>query len=128
VGDQGVSADDLQIAKEFLETLAAAAKTGERDALYPFLAPDVAWLTPQTDLHGIDEVRERLTWLTPKHRLDIEFEETGVTDLGEGRVVSDVHEIYSVKDSGEFAYARDRRVELTIREGKIARYEMRIVG
>ena len=123
-----MSADDLQIAKEFLETLAAAAKTGERDALYPFPAPDVAWLTPQTDLHGIDEVRERLTWLTPKHRLDIEFEETGVTDLGEGRVVSDVHEIYSVKDSGEFAYARDRRVELTIREGKIARYEMRIVG
>ena len=123
-----MSAADLQIAKEFLETLAAAAKTGERDALYPFLAPDVAWLTPQTDLHGIDEVRERLTWLTPKHRLDIEFEETGVTDLGEGRVASDVHEIYSIKESGEFAYARDRRIELTIREGKIARYEMRIVG
>ncbi len=123
-----MSADDLQIAKQFLETLAAAAKTGERDALYPLLAPDVAWLTPQTDLHGIDEVRERLTWLTPKHRLDIEFEETGVTDLGEGRVVSDVHEIYSVKENGEFAYARDRRIELTIREGKIARYEMRIVG
>ena len=123
-----MSADDLKIAKEFLQTLAAAAKTGERDALYPFLAPEVAWLTPQTDLHGLDEVRERLTWLTPKHRLDIEFEETGVTDLGEGRVVSDVHEIYSVKESGEFAYARDRRIELTIREGKIARYEMRIVG
>jgi ketosteroid isomerase-like protein len=128
VGDPGVSADDLKIAKEFLQTLAAAAKTGERDALYPFLAPEVAWLTPQTDLHGLDEVRERLTWLTPKHRLDIDFEETGVTDLGEGRVVSDVHEIYSVKESGEFAYARDRRIELTIREGKIARYEMRIVG
>jgi hypothetical protein len=63
-----VSADDLKIAKEFLQTLAAAAKTGERDALYPFLAPEVAWLTPQTDLHGLDEVRERLTWLTPKHR------------------------------------------------------------
>jgi ketosteroid isomerase-like protein len=128
VGDPGVSADDLKIAKEFLQTLAAAAKTGERDALYPFLAPEVAWLTPQTDLHGLDEVRDRLTWLTPKHRLDIEFEETGVTDLGEGRVVSDVDEIYSVKESGEFAYARDRRIELTIREGKIARYEMRIVG
>ena len=68
MGDPGVSADDLKIAKEFLQTLAAAAKTGERDALYPFLAPEVAWLTPQTDLHGLDEVRERLTWLTPKHR------------------------------------------------------------
>jgi hypothetical protein len=123
-----VSEADLQVAKEFLETLAAAAKTGEREALYPFLAPDVAWLTPQTDLHGIDEVRDRLTWLTPKHRLEIEFEEIGLTDLGEGRVASDVHEIYSMREDGEFAYARDRRIELTIREGKIARYEMRIVG
>lgn len=128
MGDPSVSEADLQIAKEFLETLAAAAKTGEREALYPFLAPDVAWLTPQTDLHGIDEVRDRLTWLTPKHRLEIEFEEIGLTDLGEGRVASDVHEIYSMREDGEFAYARDRRIELTIREGKIARYEMRIVG
>jgi ketosteroid isomerase-like protein len=128
VGDPSVSEADLQVAKEFLETLAAAAKTGEREALYPFLAPDVAWLTPQTDLHGIDEVRDRLTWLTPKHRLEIEFEEIGLTDLGEGRVASDVHEIYSMREDGEFAYARDRRIELTIREGKIARYEMRIVG
>ncbi len=123
-----MTAHDLQVAKEFLETLAVAAKTGERDALFPFLAPDVAWLTPQTDLHGIEEVRDRLTWLTPKHRLGIEFEETGLTDLGEGRVISDVHEIYSMREDGEFAYARDRRIELTIREGKIARYEMRIVG
>jgi ketosteroid isomerase-like protein len=123
-----MTTDDLQVAKKFLETLASAAKTGERDALYPFLAPDVAWLTPQTDLHGIDEVRDRLTWLTPKHRLEIEFEEIGLTDLGEGRVASDVHEIYSMREDGEFAYARDRRIELTIREGKIARYEMRIVG
>jgi ketosteroid isomerase-like protein len=128
VGDPSVSEADLQIAKEFLETLAAAAKTGEREALYPFLAPDVAWLTPQTDLHGIDEVRDRLTWLTPKHRLEIEFEEIGLTDLGEDRVASDVHEIYSMREDGEFAYARDRRIELTIREGKITRYEMRIVG
>ena len=128
MGDPSVSEADLQVAKEFLETLAAAAKTGEREALYPLLAPDVAWLTPQTDLHGIDEVRDRLTWLTPKHRLEIEFEKIGLTDLGEGRVASDVHEIYSMREGGEFAYARDRRIELTIREGKIARYEMRIVG
>ena len=123
-----MTADDLQVAKEFLETLAFAAKTGERDPLFPFLAPDVDWLTPQTDLYGIEEVRDRLNWLTPKRRLDIEFEETGLTDLGEGRVASDVHEVYSMRESGEFAYARDRRIKLTIRHGKIARYDMRIVG
>jgi hypothetical protein len=30
-----------------------------------------------------------------------------------------------MKETGDFAYARDRRVELTIRGEKIARYEMR---
>ena len=128
MGHPGMSADDIAVAKEFLETLAAAAKTGERDALFAFLAPDVAWLTPQSDLHGIEEVRDQLTWLTPKHKLDIEFEEEGLSDLGEGRIVSEVHEIYRLKESGDFAYARDRKIELIIRDGKIARYEMRIVG
>jgi len=123
-----MTADDLQVAREFLETLAVAAKTGERDELLPLLTADVAWLIPQTDLHGIDEVREGLTWLTPHDRLEIDFEMDEMTDLGEGRIVSDVREIYSMKENGEFAYARDRRIELTIREGKIARYEMRIVG
>jgi hypothetical protein len=33
-----------------------------------------------------------------------------------------------MKGTGDFAYARDRRVELTIRDGVIARYEMRVVG
>ena len=123
-----MTAGDLQLAREFLYALAGAAKTGERDALYPFLASDVAWLTPQRELRGLDEVRDQLTWLTPKEQLEIEFEEEEITDLGDGRIVSDVHETYRMKGSGDFAYARDRRIELTIREGKIARYEMRIVG
>jgi len=44
------------------------------------------------------------------------------------RIVSDFHEIYWTKRSGEFAYARDSRIVLTIREGRIARYEMRFAG
>jgi hypothetical protein len=39
-----------------------------------------------------------------------------------------VHEVYRVKGSGEVAYERDRSIELTLREGKVSRYEMRIVG
>ena len=123
-----MSGEDLELARDVLETLAEAATTGEREKLYPFLAPDVAWLTPQTDLHGLEEVRTRLDWLTPKETLDIEFEDEGLTDLGDGRIVSHIHETYSMKGSGAFAYARDRQIELTIRDGKIARYEMRIVG
>jgi hypothetical protein len=39
-----------------------------------------------------------------------------------------VHEIYRWKETGEVSYERDRRIELMIRDGKISRYEMRIVG
>jgi ketosteroid isomerase-like protein len=120
--------DDLELARRFLAVLATAARTGDRDPIYPLLTDDVEWLTPKRDLHGLDEARDRLTWISPPQHLEIEFSDPDVKDLGDARVVSDVHEIYRVKATGDFAYARDRRIDLTIRDGKIARYEMRIVG
>jgi len=123
-----MSATDLALAREFLDALAVAAMTGESDAVYPLLAPDVEWLTPQVSLSSVGEVREQLRWLTPREHLEIEFEEPELADLGSGRIVTDVHEIYRMRATGEFAYARDRRIELTVRAGKIARYELRFVG
>ncbi len=123
-----MSTDDLEVARKFLEALKVAAATDQRDAVYPLLAADVEWVTPKRVLSGIDEVREQLTWGAPPDHLDLEFEEPELTDLGDGRVVAEVHQVYRVKGTGDFAYARDRRFELTIRDGRIARYEMRIVG
>jgi hypothetical protein len=123
-----VSADDLELARTFLAALARVANTGERELLYPFLAEDVEWLTPRRDLAGIDEVREELTWITAPESFDLEFEATQMNDLGGGRVMTDVHELYRSKDTGKVAHTRDRQIELTIRDAKIARYEMRIVG
>ena len=122
-----MSADDLERAREFLEALAVTAKTGDRDGIYPFLASDVEWVTPQRELHSVGEVREGLTWLKPGTHLELDFEEKTI-DLGDGRVVSDVHELFRMRGTGELAYARDLRIELTIREGKVARYEMRFAG
>jgi ketosteroid isomerase-like protein len=119
-----MSADDLEVATRFLETLALAARTGDRDALYPFLAADVEWEMPQRGLRGIDDVRAHLTWISPPEKLEIEFGEPEVTDHGDGRIVSYVEETYRMKGTGEFAYARGRRVELTIRDRMIVRYEM----
>jgi ketosteroid isomerase-like protein len=121
-----MSADDLEVARQFLEALAAAARTGDRDAMYPLLAPEVEWVTPKRELHGIDEIHDQLTWVSPPDNLDVEFGEPEITDLGGGRIVSNVHEIYRMKDTGDFAYTRDRRIKLTIRDGKVARYEMRV--
>jgi ketosteroid isomerase-like protein len=123
-----MSAEDLDVAKQFLDVLAAAARTGDREAVYPFLAPDVEWVTPKRDVHGIGEAREQLTWIRPPDNLDVEFSAPEFTDHDDGRITADVHETYRVKGTGDFAYARDRRIDLTIREGKIARYEMREVG
>jgi len=47
---------------------------------------------------------------------------------GQGQAAVQVHQVYKVKDSGDFAYERDLRIEITIRNGKIGRYEIRTVG
>ena len=85
-----MGADDLEIARQFRIALEAAAKTGDREAVYPFLAADVEWVTPKRTLHGIDEVREELIWGSPPENLDLEFAEGDWLELGDGRVVSDV--------------------------------------
>jgi ketosteroid isomerase-like protein len=123
-----MSADDLELAKRFFAALAVAAETGERELVAPYLAADVEWVTPQRVLHGIGDLRERMIWGSPPEKLSVDYEPTGLTDLGDGRVAIDVHEVYRMKDTGDFAYERNRSVEVTIRDGKVARYEMRVVG
>jgi hypothetical protein len=120
--------DIAEIATDFLTALEAAAATGERDPVYPFLAADVEWVTPQRSLVGLDAIREELTWGNPPDKLDLAFERGDLVLLGEGRVASDIRQIYTLKTTGEFAYTRLRRVELTVRDGKVSRYEMRSVG
>ena len=69
-------------------------------------------MTPKRDLLGVDEARDRLTWIRSPDNLDLELDEPELTDLGGGRIVSDVHETYLVKETGDYAYAGDRRIDL----------------
>lgn len=123
-----VGADEVDTGVRFLEALRTAAATGDREPLYAFLAPDVEWSTPQRLLRGIDEVREELTWVRPLDDLDREFERGDLRELGGGRLVVDVHETYRMAGSGDFAYERERRIHLTVHEGRIVRYAMQVVG
>jgi ketosteroid isomerase-like protein len=123
-----MGAGELELAARFRLALEEAAKTGDWTGVYPLLAPDVEWITPKRTLTGIDEVEHDLIWGSPPELLDLEFEVGDWVELGEGRLAVGVHEIYRMKGSGDFAYERDRRIEITIREGTIIRYEMRIVG
>ena len=123
-----MSAQDRAVARQFLDALAAAAKTGEFDEVYGFLAPDVEWATPLSADHGVVGVREGLVWYEPGKSLDLDFEERELTDLGDGRFALDFHQIYRTKQTGEPAHARERRIELAIHEGKVVRYEMQVAG
>jgi ketosteroid isomerase-like protein len=120
--------DELEVANRFRAALEEAVRAGSPEGVIPLLADDVEWVAPQRTLHGIDEVREQLTWVKPSELFDFEFGEGDWVDQGDGRVTCDVHEIYRLKTTGDVGYERDRHVELVIRDGKIARYEMRIVG
>jgi ketosteroid isomerase-like protein len=125
-----VSAQDLAVARLFFDALMSAVRTGDRDGLYPLLASDVEWQTPLRSVRGLGALQNEPNWPwgMPRPTFSVDFEEKETVDLGDGRIVADVREIYSMKDTGEFAYARDRQIELTIRGEKVARYEMRFTG
>jgi ketosteroid isomerase-like protein len=117
-------AQDVAIAERFRVALEAAVRTNAREAVYALLAPDVEWVTPKRTLHGVDEMRREWTWGSSPESFDYEFEVSDWADDGEGQLGCDVREIYRLKETGDFAYSRRRRIQLTIREGKITRYEM----
>jgi ketosteroid isomerase-like protein len=123
-----VSSDDLVIAVRFRAALEQAVKTGDHEAVLELLDPDVEWVTPQRTLRGVDEVRTWRIWGSSGESFDFEFGEGEWVDHGDGRLVCDVHQVYRVKETGDFAYERERRIELTIRNGLISRYEVRSVG
>ena len=119
---------DVELAERFRVALEAAVRTGDREGVYELLAPDVTWVTPQRSLSGLDEMRRDWSWASSPETFDYEFEEGAWVDQGEGRVACEVQEVYRMKNTGEFAYRRTVRVELTIRDGKIDRYELSVVA
>jgi hypothetical protein len=123
-----MGAEDVEVATRFLRAAGASLKTGDREPVYPLLAQEVEWVTPMRTLHGVDEVRSELIWGFMPETLDVELELGELEDLGEGRVRCDVREEYRWKPTGEFAHERRRRVEVTVQDGKISRYEMRVVS
>lgn len=118
----------MVIAGRFRAALEQAVRTGDHEAVLELLDRDVEWVTPQRTLRGVDEVRTWRVWGSSGASFDFEFGEGEWVDHGDGRVVCDVHQVYRVKETGDFAYERKRRIELIIRNGLIRRYEVRSVG
>ena len=91
--------------------------------------PEVEWVLPKQTLRGIEQVRD---YYGPAgddgdrfENLDVAEERGELDDVGDGHVVAINRYVYRWKDSGEIAYERRARLEYSIRNGKIVRYEAR---
>ena len=118
-----MSADDVSVAERFCAAAEEALATGDRELVYALFADDVEYTTPHRTLRGLSEVREKLKWGAAKDNLDIELERGGWRDLGNGNVASESRMVQRWKETGEVAVTMVVREHLTVRDGKIARYE-----
>ena len=64
----------------------------------------------------------------PAERFDVEFESGDWKRRGDGRYSREIRALVRRKETGELSFSRDRSFELTIRAGKVSRYEMRFDG
>jgi hypothetical protein len=123
-----VPATDLETAQQFQSAVEAALNTGDFGQVVPLLAPDVECITPQLSLYGVEAMVEELNRQRPSERFEIEFESGDWKRVGDGRYSREIRVLVRRKETGELSYSRDRSFNLTIRAGKVSRYEMRFDG
>ena len=121
-------ATDLDTAQQFQSAVEVALNTGDFGQVASLLAPDVECVTPQHSVHGVEAMVEELSRARPTERFGIEFESGEWKRRGDGRYSREIRALVRRKETGELSYSRDRSFELTIRAGKISRYEMRFDG
>lgn len=103
-------------------------RTGDFAALVAILAPDVEVVMPQHIVRGPEAAAEELSRARPSERFDLEFEDDGWKELGNGRYSLEIRVHFRSKVSDDLSYSRDRSFELTIGDGLVSRLEMRFAG
>jgi ketosteroid isomerase-like protein len=120
-----MGADEVALGERFRSAVKAAFATGDRELVYALFADDVEYTTPHRTLRGLSEVREKLKWGGEKDNVDVELDEGDWRDLGDGKVASETCMVQRWKETGEVAAMMTVREQLTVRDGKIVRYERR---
>jgi hypothetical protein len=123
-----MSASDLDTAQQFRLVAEGALRTGDFAPLIPLLTADVECITPQHSVTGVDAMIEELGRARPPETFDVEFESGDWKELGKGRYSCELRLYFRSKVADDLSYSRDRSFELTIRDGKVARYDLRIAG
>jgi Domain of unknown function (DUF4440) len=119
---------DIETAQQFQSAVEAALNTGDFGEVASLLAPDVECVTPQHSVSGVEAMVAELGRARPTERFDVEFESGEWKRRGHGRYSREIRALVRRKETGELSYSRDRSFELTIRAGKVSRYEMRFDG
>ncbi len=118
--------DALETVRRFREALQA----DDDDRANEILADDVEWVELRRTLHGRQAVADafvRAESSAGPENLDVELETGELEDLCDGRVGTFNRQVFRWKGSGDVAYQRLARIEYTVRDGQIARYELRVV-
>jgi hypothetical protein len=123
-----MAAPDLDTAQQFQTAAQDGMRTGDFGGLSAVLAPDVEVVMPQHTVHGPDAAVEELSRARPSERFDLEFEDDGWKELGNGRYSLEIRVHFRSKVSDDLSYSRDRTFELTIGDGTVSRLEMRFAG
>lgn len=121
-------APDLDTAQQFQSAAQDGMQTGDFAALAAILTPDVECVMPQHTVRGPEAAVEELQRARPSERFDLEFEDDGWNELGNGRYTLEIRVHFRSKVSDELSYSRDRSFDLTIGDGKVSRLEMRFAG
>jgi hypothetical protein len=73
-------------------------------------------------------ILERQVANSEKEHLDVEFDPGELEDRGHGRISAlNNHQVFRWKETGEIAYERRARIDYTVRNGTITRYEATIL-
>ncbi|HLG07914.1 MAG TPA: nuclear transport factor 2 family protein [Gaiellaceae bacterium] len=121
-----MSVEDVEIVRRWREVLV----DDDTEAAAALLAADLEWVVVSGEsLRGIEEVRKYYAGSGSggPENLDVEFDPGELEDLGDGHVSALNHQIYRWKETGELAHERWARIEYTIREGRIVRYEAKLL-
>lgn len=121
-------ASDLDTAQQFQSTAQDGMRTGDFAPLAAILTPDVEVVMPQHTVRGPEAAAEELSRARPSDRFDLEFEDEGWQELGNGRYSLEIRVHFRSKVSDDLSYSRDRSFELTIGDGMVSRLEMRFAG
>jgi hypothetical protein len=121
-------ASDRDTAQQFQSAAEEAPRTGQFEPLMAFLTSNVECVTPQHALTGADALIETLGRARPPETFNLEFENSDWKELGAGRYSCELRVHFRSKLNDDMSYSRDRSFELTIRDGKVSRYEMRFAG